>query len=173
MPTSQIYKSHAGVPNKVAEFIDGKTFAQMKKSDPKLYEKARKEMQNGFVLDALLANWDVMGIYASDNVLIDKNGTPYRIDNGGALNYSGLGNLKPAGAFGNEVTELDKLRDFDVNPSTAEIFHDISNEDIIKQVGNISQNYTKIDKLLPEDLRTKMANRLAYIQKYAVNLEGE
>ena len=39
-----------------------------------------KKMADGFILDVLLANWDV---YRNDNCLVDAAGNIHRIDNGG------------------------------------------------------------------------------------------
>jgi hypothetical protein len=55
----------------------------------------------GFVADALLANWDVVGL-AQDNVLWNEE-IPIRVDQGGTLEYRAQGQMKP---FGPVPTEL-------------------------------------------------------------------
>lgn len=50
------------------------------------------KMSEGFIADCLLANWDV---YQNDNCLIkNANGSVYRVDNGGCLNYRAQGKQK-------------------------------------------------------------------------------
>ena len=58
------------------------------------------DMAKGFVIDALLANWD---IYQNDNCLIDSAGRIIRVDNGGALNYRAQGSKK---TFGDKVDDF-------------------------------------------------------------------
>ena len=62
--------------------------------------------QQGFVVDAWLANWDVM---LNGNVQMDGNGNAIRTDVGGALDHRAQGALKGSGGstgFGPEVGEL-------------------------------------------------------------------
>lgn len=70
-------------------------------------DKARED----FAIDAWLANWDIR---LGDNVMFDSDGSPIRLDNGGALEYRARGAKKGTqgtSGFGNSVTELDTLRD--------------------------------------------------------------
>ena len=92
--------------------------------------KDLKGTQEGFVADAWLANWDSVGVGATkyDNIL-GLDGETYRIDAGGALSYSGLGAPK-GDKFGDQVTELDALRDPKVNPVAATVFGDMTLEQI-------------------------------------------
>ena len=52
---------------------------------PNQLENIRLKLGQGFVVDALLANWDVIGLN-KDNIMVDNNGNgvPFRIDNGGS-----------------------------------------------------------------------------------------
>ena len=61
-----------------------------------------------FVVDAWLANWDVFGM-TNDNVLTTEDGTPVRIDNGGALLFRAQGAAKGS-AFTSTVGELESLK---------------------------------------------------------------
>ena len=92
--------------------------------------KDLKGAQEGFVADAWLANWDSVGVGVTkyDNIL-GLDGEAYRIDAGGALSYSGLGAPK-GDKFGDQVTELDALRDPKVNPVAATVFGDMTLEQI-------------------------------------------
>lgn len=74
---------------------------------------------DGFVVDAWLANWDVVGA-GFDNLLL-RGGVPVRVDTGGALRFRAQGGLKGS-AFGPKVLELDTLRDAKTNPQAAAVF---------------------------------------------------
>lgn len=64
------------------------------------------EIQEGFAVDAWLANWDVAGT-GFDNIVTSK-GKPVRIDTGGALIFRAQGSPK-GDAFNEEATEIDTL----------------------------------------------------------------
>lgn len=82
----------------------------------------------GFVVDAWLANWDVIGL-GFDNLLL-KGGRAVRVDTGGALRYRAQGTAKGA-AWGDSVTEIDSLRNAGTNPQAAAVFGDISQEALV------------------------------------------
>jgi hypothetical protein len=65
------------------------------------------QIQQGFAVDAWLANWDVAGL-VYDNIVSDINGCPVRIDAGGALLFRAMGAPK-GGAFGHNVSEVSTL----------------------------------------------------------------
>lgn len=73
----------------------------------------------GFVVDAWLANWDVVGL-GFDNLLL-KGGRVWRVDTGGALRFRAQGGLKGS-AFGDQVLELDSLRNPATNRQAASVF---------------------------------------------------
>jgi len=73
----------------------------------------------GFVADAWLGNWDVVGM-DFDNLLV-KAGRAIRVDTGGALRYRAQGGLK-GNAFGKTVDELDSMRNAGTNRQTASVF---------------------------------------------------
>lgn len=58
----------------------------------------------GFAMDCLMANWDA---YKNDNILVDSNGIPIRVDNGGSLRYRAQGGLKTN--FSSNVDELTSM----------------------------------------------------------------
>jgi hypothetical protein len=65
------------------------------------------QIQEGFAVDAWLANWDVAGT-GYDNIVSDANGDPVRVDPGGALLFRAQGAPK-GDAFNAEATEIDTL----------------------------------------------------------------
>ena len=88
--------------------------------------KNLKGTLEGFAADAWLANWDSVGVGSTkyDNIL-NMDGEAVRVDAGGALLYTGTGGWKGV-AFGEDVTELDGLRDSKVNPVAATVFGDMT-----------------------------------------------
>ena len=149
------------------DIIGSKQDLQKKLDDPEYLAK----LQEGFAVDAWLGNWDVAGL-AFDNVMSDGDGNPVRVDPGGALLFRAMG--KPKGTlFGNEVNELDTLRDPNMNPQSAAIFGsmtdeqqkesarkllDISNDDIGSMVDGIIT-----DEKAAEELKTKLKARRQFI----------
>lgn len=122
--------------SKFTQFIEGsQTLADWKKDkSPAAIAAMHKEIGKHFAVDALLANWDVVGL-SQDNILV-HNGVPYRADNGGALLYRAQG--APKGAkFGAEVGELKSLRDPAINPSTAAVYKHLTDHDVHQQMQDI------------------------------------
>lgn len=97
--------------------------------------------QEGFALDAWMANWDSVGIGTTkyDNIL-DLNGTAVRVDAGGALLYRGTGG--PKGKYFDElVTEWTGLRDPSINPVAATVYGDIP-DDVLRASALKVVNFT-------------------------------
>jgi predicted DNA-binding WGR domain protein len=130
----------AGVPVPEVKLVsrDGKIGLASRVVKGAVQDKAALEagkgdgLLSGFVADAWLANWDVVGNNPAsgkgwDNILF-LNGKAVRIDPGGALLYGGAGGKKTA--FGAEVIELDTMRDPNVNARTAKVFGKISQADL-------------------------------------------
>ena len=104
----------------------------------------RKKVQAGYVADAWLANWDVLGT-GWDNIIADGNGDPVRVDTGGSLGYRARGAAKGS-AFGNTAGEMESLLDARKNPSSADYFGDIPKDEIERQVA-------ELEKLQPDQIR--------------------
>lgn len=104
------------------DIIGSKQDLQEQLNNPEYLAK----LQEGFAVDAWLGNWDVAGL-GFDNVMSDGTGNPVRVDPGGALLFRAMG--KPKGSlFGNEVNELDTLRDPNMNPQSAAVFGSMTDE---------------------------------------------
>jgi ADP-ribose pyrophosphatase YjhB (NUDIX family) len=56
---------------------------------------------SGFAMDVLMANWDTIGLEL-DNIIVDHNGEPWRVDQGGSFVFSAMesSGRKPEGALG-------------------------------------------------------------------------
>lgn len=171
VPKSGIVNPEA--PIKFSEYIpDGKTLNHyLKTATPEQAAAIKAQIQQHFVADALLGNWDVIGL-GMDNILV-KGGKAVRIDNGGALFYRAQGKLKTN--WGREVTELVSLRNPNVNAQTANIFKGITDKDIIKQINALNKKSDKILAAVAHDpkLQEVLKERLDWLAKHAVDLKDE
>ena len=127
-------------------------------------------VNDNFMVDAWLANWDVAGL-GYDNLLIQGK-KAIRIDVGGALRYRAQGGQKGA-AFGKEVLEIESLRDIGMNPQSASVFAKASKEDMIAGARKVlaldkEQITELIDTFGPttKKERTKLINTLVARQKH-------
>lgn len=94
VPKHAIVSVEGGKRFKVAEFVEGEQLgAWWRKASTKERDAMSRKLADGLDVDAMLGNWDVIGMGA-DNVLVDKEGHPWRIDNGGALSYRAQGAKK-------------------------------------------------------------------------------
>jgi hypothetical protein len=140
----------------------------------------KKKTQEGFAVDAWLANWDAV---LNDNTISTTDGDPVRVDVGGSLLFRAQGAPK-GGNFGDVVGELDTLRDPRMNSTSAAVYGSMSDADIkasatkllditdenIDQIvddsfANVSPaNKTKVDALKA----TLKARRQYILNKYGV-----
>lgn len=156
VPKMRLYET-AGRPTKLSEFIeDAQSLGALKTSDRKRYDRAVAELRKDFAADALMANWDVMGA-SFDNILVDPNNRPWRIDNGGALRFRAQGSAKPG--WNAYPTELWTMR----NPLQAReagaLYSGIDSDEMAQQLGGYLQRKNAVLKVLPEELRSVMGGR--------------
>lgn len=116
-----------------------------------------KSVRSGFVMDAWLANWDVVGA-SFDNILVRKGGAAYRIDVGGALRFRAQGSAK-GGLFGAEVGELQSLRNASMNSTAAKTFGSITNDEVIAQIRALEERFS--DAAIRRLVRSVKAQGLA------------
>jgi hypothetical protein len=86
-------------------------------------------------LDALVGNWDVAGA-SLDNILVDKDGKLWRIDNGGSLSWRAMGSQKKGDEWNGYITDLWTMRDSSIGGAAAHsgpIFNKMSWYDIMDQ----------------------------------------
>lgn len=79
----------------------------------------RVQLHGQSAADVVLGNWDVAGM-EFDNLLVDKSGAVWNVDNGGSLRRRAQGGLK-GDARNSYPTELWTLRNAQMNPQTAQI----------------------------------------------------
>lgn len=119
------------VPVKGGEHVATRMETLDKNNVSQLDATQRAAAQHDFAVHAWLANWDAVGT-GGDNVGV-LNGRVTTLDTGGSLAYRAQGGPKGA-AFGNEVTEINTLRDPSKNPDAAKLYGDMSNDDIKKSM---------------------------------------
>lgn len=90
--------------------------------------------QAGMAVDAWLGNWDVVGM-AFDNLQIGPDGKAHRVDAGGSLMFRAQGGKK---SFGEQVVEIDTLRDKSINPQAAAVFGSMTKADITASVAKVT-----------------------------------
>jgi SPP1 gp7 family putative phage head morphogenesis protein len=139
VPAGTMLETSTG-PQKVTEFLEGGTTLEdwRRGKTPAELKAMNKQIQKGFVADALFANHDVAGM-TFDNIFI-VDGKPVRIDNGGALLYRAQGQAKAD--FGPVVAELKSLRDSKYKIS--ELYEGITDDEIHDQIRHIVANREKL-----------------------------
>lgn len=154
---------------KLAELVKGETLQEaLAKATPAEAQLIIAKVQRGFVADALLANYDVIGL-GMDNILVDPSGQVWRIDNGGSFDFRAQGARK---TFGPEVTELKTMRDAKINPSAARIFGGITDAEIQRQIAEILEKREALLAAVPAELRDAMEKRLEYLANYGKKVEA-
>ena len=143
------------------------------------HKRVRKEdlknsysVKKGFVADAFLANWDVVGL-VFDNLEQGSNGRLYRIDNGGTLIFRAQGGLKE---FGPNIPELESLLNPDINPSSAFVFEGLTKEETKKQAQYLVDKLSENDirnivsrEALPEELKDHLINNMVGRRNFLIN----
>ena len=159
---------------KMGAFLEGAETLNNWKSknfgDKKAIQAMHKEISKNFVLDAVTANWDVVGM-TQDNIMI-KDGKPFRIDNGGALSYRAQGGLKGS-AFTEEVKELQSMRD-GTNPVTAAVYKGLNDKEVMGQIKDVMSNKMKIlDQISDPGVRDIMSKRIDNLKEHYNKLAGK
>lgn len=151
---NQLYEA-LGVPvpktrmegdTQVAQHVEGPTLKELMRSarphpegdrfgDQADLANAQDELAKGLAADALLGNWDSIGL-EHDNVIVPAKRPPVRIDNGGALGFRAQGAPKGP-AWGPQVTELGTLRDPSKNAAAASVFGRLKDADVVGQIRRI------------------------------------
>jgi hypothetical protein len=103
------------------------------------------EVRNGFVADAYLANWDVVGL-VNDNIVRDSDGNMHRIDNGGTLTFRAMGTPKGEAFKTDSIPELTTMRNPSIAREAGTVFSDITQEQIQGQAQHL------VDSLSVEDI---------------------
>lgn len=158
VPKAKLYETPGG-PTKLAEFIDGESLADViARGNKAELDRVLGKVRKDFAADALIGNWDVIGLDA-DNILVSRTGTVYRIDNGGAFRFRAQGGGKGTGWNG-YPTELFSMRDARVNRRAAEAFGTLSHNEVIAQIEALGKKRARLLRALPDDLKAVVGDRL-------------
>ena len=128
VPETRLEETPSG-PVLISKFVEGIGLNYL---EGKSLSSAIAQIQKHFVVDALLANWDVIGM-GLNNIIVGKDGVPYRIDSGGSLAFRARGGAK---SFGPIVGEKNSLR---VSPDAKQIFGSLTDKQVAQQIINIFQ----------------------------------
>ncbi|MBQ3349216.1 MAG: minor capsid protein [Thermoguttaceae bacterium] len=92
VPECRIYRNPDGSVVKLAQFIEGGTTLEKWWQQATQYERRRmrKRLLRGFAVDIILNARGVIGEHGS-HILVDKDGKPWRINNGGTMGFSSQG----------------------------------------------------------------------------------
>ncbi|HQS83488.1 MAG: hypothetical protein B7Y25_00895 [Alphaproteobacteria bacterium 16-39-46] len=108
------------------------------KSENASEEAVRAQMQRFFVANAFLSNFDIV-VGEFKNIVFDREGTLWQVDNGGSLRFRATGGSKfelkewdP-----DHVRELETMRDPAYNSEGAQIYKDLQEKDILEQIKEI------------------------------------
>lgn len=107
VPAFKLYDDGTGAPVKIsAEIKNTKPLDEWwdEASDEERSEM-QKKIRKDFAVDVLMGNWDVVGD-GDVNILVDSEGTPWRIDNGCSMGFRGRGDRKPKEMWGEFCDDL-------------------------------------------------------------------
>lgn len=164
MVESKLYETEDG-PVKIAKYVEGKTYNELDAKDKAI---VKAEMQKHFAVDAVLANWDVVG-QSNDNVMLGKDGKVYRIDVGGSLDYRAQGGPKGA-AWNDQAIEMESMRTSYKNPNAKAMFGDMTKEQVAASAELMESKALTIIKSLPEQYRLIVADRIDNAVAYAKSM---
>ena len=101
------------------------------------------DIKHGFLMDAVLCNWDVVGAGSEKPYgnIVEHNGRMVRLDQGGSMEFSGLqgkklgtgspfwdGHQNPQ--WNDDLDEISTLRDPSMNHTTANLFKSMTDDDL-------------------------------------------
>jgi len=163
--------------SRLSQFIEGHGLA------PKPSAEERREVAAGFIVDVLLANWDLP--VENDTLWKAIDGTIYRLDNAGALRYRALGITKEGQSgynISSAISDLYTLRglpyeSLPVSKRGELLYQDLTEVDILQQIekliaaeDTIFQTTDQYNKWLAlenyEDLREILQDRLNSLRHY-------
>jgi 8-oxo-dGTP pyrophosphatase MutT (NUDIX family) len=174
VPRMQVYNTPDG-PVKLSEFVEKSTTLDkyLAQASDKEKKAVVKKLQKGFAADALLANWDVIGM-DMDNILVDEKGEVWRADNGSAMQYRARGDKKGE-AWSAFPTELFTMRDREREASdprvegaqrnSVSIYGDMSYKEVGAQCREIGNSMKEILSATPAEVRPMMQARIENMRK--------
>lgn len=163
VPECQIYDTKKG-PVKLSRYLEDTTSLDEWWSHASKAEKEDmlEKLRPGFDVDVVTGNWDVVGL-SKDNIVIDKNGVPWRIDNGGAFGFRAQGaEKKPEEWKSGWPDDLWSMRESANNKA---FFGGIDTLDLCNSISN--RDWGQALASLPPSERPIVEKRLAEIKALA------
>jgi hypothetical protein len=151
VPKTRVF-THNGQSALASEIIEGgQTLEKLGgiNADKALLDQAL----DGYIADAMLANWDVVGA-SYDNLMV-LNGTVYRIDNGGTFIFRAQGGDK-ADSIIQALEEVDSLGGISAKGYKGQF------ADVLKRLGHGG----------PEDIAPRLIKQAEAWAKFAKKIEG-
>ncbi len=163
VPENRLYETEKG-PVKLSRFVDGgeNLGSWWSHADADERREMLAKLRPGFDLDVVTGNWDVIGMGA-DNILVDKDGRPWRIDNGGALGYRAQGAQKKPEEWAEGWP--DDLWTMRTSSNNKAFFGDIDTLDLCRTISE--RDYSEALKGLQEADRKVIERRLDEIKQLA------
>jgi SPP1 gp7 family putative phage head morphogenesis protein len=184
VPEFAIYNVGEKGQVKLARYLENTTpLNEIRRTDQAAYAKVVQKLREGYAADALLANWDVLGA-DFDNILVDAEGTPWRVDNGGSFRFRAQGGTKaklaaerkdPRLGLTGEVWDLWSLRDPKF-ANNAEVYGKATLFDVGREWAKYGGSRTALLQGLPEDLRevvTQRFDNLSHMAKIGRDFEAD
>lgn len=174
VPEARLYQAGARKV-KLARFIQGGVSLRdyLAKATAKEREAILDQIAKCFAVDAILGNYDVVGM-EQDNILI-KDGIAWRIDNGGSMEFRAQGARKetnPArtkGFEGHQYTDFPvefwTMRNHSMNANTSSIFRRLTAYQIADQVEALDDAALNV---LPEAYRKTLQARIRNMKEVVV-----
>lgn len=119
VPRGELYDVGGDNVVKLTEFLEGAVSLRTweRKNPEEVIGEMYAQIQKGYVVDALLNGYDVVG-YEKDNIMI-RDGTAYRIDNGGSMGFRATGGRQPALRWNADIATWKKNSLSDDNRKTS------------------------------------------------------
>jgi len=147
----------------VGQWINGRTLRKIDWNSQE-YSDVAKKLQAGFVLDCLFGNWDVVG-KVQDNIIVDANGNPWRIDNGGSLSFRAMGEKKKPEQWNEDPKSEFKLMRTR-NEKMQKVFGSITEEQIQESIQNVLKKRQQILDCIPESEKEILNKRIDFLEKH-------
>lgn len=162
VPQVRLYDTENGLVM-LSQFISGVTLqAYLRDASKKKKRLVFDKIQKHFAADALLANWDVIGL-TFDNIIVDKNENPWRVDNGSGLLYRAQG--APKGKlWSGTVTEIEAMLNPEVNYTASVVFSGLTRKEIKQQVKELLLREQELLNAVPEHYWEILQARLNYLK---------
>lgn len=157
VPDSRIYETGGG-PVKLSKYLeDAETLSDLRKRSRPDFDKAIEKVKKDYAVDAMLGNWDVLGL-GGDNVMVDKNGEVWRIDNGGALGFRAQGQKKNDKQWSDYPVDLWSIVDDRINATKAPEW--IGDVDWMKAVDDLPKKTPALPRSVPQAIRDRVEKRI-------------